>query len=159
MNRALRRSAARAKKGSKKDKVIPIPKFIDKFQQFDEIDRLFQKISHGEIEYQYCEDTDSERPVLLSKNGNYFDVCSALTGWMELWREVAAIKKFTAYSDMAMALVNVKLKRGVEITFKELSDCLVVVGKQKKMFSEIDRGELKQISVMVTNRLNTEDGV
>jgi hypothetical protein len=158
MNRAYRREIARdgKRKNNRSAKVHKVPKTFDKFQQFDEIDRLLQKLANGEIEYQYNEEWDCERPVLMSKQGNFLDVLSALEGWLMLWREVAMLHKFHDYDDRPFVLLAFKLRSNVELSDMDVLGAIKVADKQKTMFDNIDRSELSRIAIMMQERLRLE---
>lgn len=72
MNRAMRRAAARAK--PLEYQRVDLPRHIDEFAVFGDIERVLEKIEHGEIEFSQgvpvmlltCIDTypeDDDRPV------------------------------------------------------------------------------------------------
>lgn len=157
MSSGFRRKNSSREKKARKPRPVKMPVFLDRFQQFDEMDRLFLKLSNGGIEYQYCEDTQTERPVLMSKNGNFFDVCSALEGWLELWREVANLHKFFGYNDVAMVVLNFKLRQGLGLDFQEVLKAVKVLDMQKTMFEKLDRSEISRISRMVQERMRDEE--
>lgn len=131
VNRAFRRLALRQKEY--RDPVrVPIPALFDEFAVFDDIDRMLQKISHGEIEF--CDG----RPVMMAADGNYYEIVPALQGWISAWK--AFIRKFSLDldQDALIRLCNC-LHYSVPIHRSLIKDAKAVVKDQRRLFRTIPR--------------------
>jgi len=150
MSSSNKRNNARAKKPNN-HKVKKVPKWLDKFEQFDDIERLFQKLIHGQIEF----DVKSDRPVMLSNKGHYFDVCSALDGWCIYWNSLA-VKHGYDYDDHALVKLNNKLSNKIDLSFKDIQQAIETIDRQKKMFDLTPRHEVSYMARTVETRLLIE---
>lgn len=131
MNRQLRRAMAKQKPIAPIPKRRPVPAAVDEFEQFDDIDRLTQKLEHGAIEVEHG------RPVMTTKGVTY-DVLSALEGWMEYWRMLAD-KHTIAYDDQQMHAVARRLENGMPLTPTIIEGFKRIVEQQRAMFRSIPR--------------------
>jgi hypothetical protein len=95
MNRAMRRAAARAK--PLEYQRVDLPRHLDELAVFGDIERVLEKIEHGEIEF------SQGVPVMLASDGGWYEVIPALNGWISVWK--AFDQKFQLGHDLS-ALVR-----------------------------------------------------
>lgn len=131
MNRKIRRAMEKIKQTATQPKRRNVPSAIDEFKQFDDIERLIQKLEHGAIE------TEQGRPVMTTKGVTY-DVLSALDGWMTYWRMLAD-KHTIAYDDQQMHAVARRLENGMPLTPTIIEGFKRIVEQQRAMFRSIPR--------------------
>lgn len=152
MNRYhLRRATklARRAENAKPIKSTPISRALDEFQQFDDIDRLMQKLEHRAIEMQ------QGRPVMTTK-GETYDVVSALDGWMDYWAAVAQ-KRSIPYDDQPLRTLNRRLDNGMPLTDDIVQGAKRVVAAQRAMFRSIPRSDISSEAVTTQIKLMMED--
>lgn len=149
MNRALRRAMAKQKPIPAQPKRRPVPPAVDEFEQFDDIERMTQKLEHGAIE------TQQGRPVMTTKGVTY-DVLSALEGWMEYWRMLAD-KHGIAYDDEPMRVVARRLENAMPLTPSHIEGFKRVVSAQRAMFRSIPRREISSQATTVQIKLLMDD--
>lgn len=135
MNRAMRRLAERGKLNVPPPRVNLLSRPLDEFEQFDEIDKLAQKLAHGAIECQ------QGRPIMI-KNGEPYDVISALEGWIEYWHALAIKHGIDWYVDEPMRVVRRRLENSVPLTQDHVDGFNLVVAAQRSLFRAIPRAEI-----------------
>lgn len=122
-----------------------VPSAIDEFEQFDDIERMVQKLEHGAIE------TEQGRPVMTTKGVTY-DVLSALEGWMEYWRMLAD-KHSIPYDDQPMHTVARRLENVMPLTPTHIDGFKRVVAQQRAMFRSIPRRDISSQATTVQIKL------
>lgn len=138
MNRAMRRSAMKAKPVDA-GKVVPLPKWLDEFIVFDNIDRVFQKIGHGEIEFA------NGRPVMMAGNGKWYEVIPALNGWISAWKRFD--KSLNLNHDLSpLVRLSNQLNYYSPISLKQLSAARSVLKEQRALFRRLDRDSLASLA-------------
>jgi hypothetical protein len=145
----MRRSMRKASQQPVKPKRTPISQALDEFQQFDDIDRMMQKLENGAIEM------EQGRPVMTTK-GETYDVVSALEGWLEYWAAVAK-KRDIPYNDEPMQILKRRLDNGVHLTPDIIQGAKRVVAAQRAMFRAIPRQEISSDAVTTQIKLAMED--
>lgn len=149
MNRKLRRAMAKIKDQPAPIKRRNVPAAIDEFQQFDDTDRLIQKLEHGALEHQ------QGRPVMTTKGVTY-DVLSALEGWMEYWRMLAD-KHNIDYDDAPMRTVVCRLENAMPLTQSHIQGFKNVVAAQRAMFRAIPRHIISSQATTTQIKLITDE--
>lgn len=127
----------------------PVPAAVDEFEQFDDIERMVQKLEHGAIE------TEQGRPVMTTKGVTY-DVLSALEGWMEYWRMLAD-KHSIPYDDQPMHTVARRLENVMPLTPTHIDGFKRVVEQQRAMFRTIPRHEISSQATTTQIKLLLDD--
>lgn len=149
MNRAMRRIAER-QKHYPAPKRVDLPRYLDEFTVFSDIERVLEKIEHGEIEHA------NGVPVMMASNGNWYEVIPALNGWISAWKSFDA--KFGLNHDLS-ALVRMSncLHNLVPITDRQVRAARAVLDEQRKLFRRIPRDDIasaaktEQIRLMMEN--------
>ena len=149
MNRKIRRAMEKLKPTTPQPKRRSVPSAIDEFEQFDDIERMIQKLEHGAIE------TEQGRPVMTTKGVTY-DVLSALEGWMEYWRMLAD-KHGVAYDDQPMHAVARRLENVMPLTQSLIDGFKRVVAAQRAMFRSIPRQDISSQATTVQIKLLLDD--
>lgn len=150
MNRAQRRAAERARPMPPRRKFIPKP--MDELEQFDTIERLFQKLRHGSVE------TDGRQVVIMSLQGEFYAVLPAMDGWLEYWQEVAA-RFQVEYDDKPLRKLQKSLEYDKPLTTAEVDAAYAVVQKEREMFRSIPRNELSKIAIEIMRRIQTTEEI
>lgn len=148
MNRAQRR---RMEKYAPKP--IPqryIPRAFDEFEQFDEIDKLAQKLEHGALEY------EGANPIMTSGKGETYRVIPALAGWMEYWHSLAT-KHGRHYDDEPMRVVSRRLENAMPLTQEHVIGFKLVIATQRALFRTIPRADISSQAKTVQIKLLMED--
>lgn len=155
MNRTIRRQLARAK-----TKPIPsrsVPRHIDEWEQFEQIEMMALKLGNGAIEY------EGPHPVMVSSKGEAYRVIPALNGWITYWRTLAdkhAGQFGTApYDDEPMRLVSRRLENSVPLTPEHVEGFKRVVAAQRALFRAIPRDVVSSEARTVQIKLLIEDRV
>lgn len=146
MNRAQRRAAERAK--PQEYRTVPLPKMLDEFTVFNDLERMLEKIEHGEIEHA------NGKPIMMASNGEWYEVVPALNGWISAWKMFD--QKFQLHHDLS-ALVRLAncLDHGVLIQIGLLKSAKAVIAEQRRLFRLIPRDQIasaartKQIALMM----------
>jgi hypothetical protein len=145
MNRAQRRANMKAKPIQRR----VISRALDEWEQFDDIDRVMQKLEHGAIE------VEQGRPVMTTK-GEAYDVVAALEGWLEYWAAVAS-KRNIPYDDEPMRIMKRRLDNGVHLTPDIIQGAKRVVAAQRALFRAIPRHEISSEAVTTQIKIAMED--
>lgn len=151
MNRKIRRALAKVKDTNQPIKLRNVNFALDEFEQFDDIDRMVQKLEHGAIEMK------QGRPVMMTK-GIEYDVLSALEGWMMYWRMLAD-KNNIDYDDSAMHVVARRLENAMPLMQRHINEFKRVVQAQRALFRAIPRHEISsqvkstQIKMLLDEKL------
>ena len=134
MNRQLRRIAAR-QKPLPEPKRVPIPKILDEFDVFNDIERLLDKIELGEMEHV------NGSPIAMSKDGEWYEVIPALNGWISAWKMFD--QKFKLNHDVA-PLVKIcnQLNYSSPISVRQLQEARATVIEERKLFRSLPRDEV-----------------
>lgn len=149
LNRAQRRAVSKAKP-MPAPRRIPVTPAIDEFEQFDDIERLMQKLDHGAIEMA------QGRPVMTTKGVTY-DVLSAIGGWMDYWLDLAEKHGWRIYDDSAMRKLAARLEAGMMLTPKIVDEARLVVNLQRAMFRAIPRNAISSQATTTQIKLLIED--
>lgn len=147
MNRQLRRIAAKQKYYPEPKKVA-LPKILDEYDVFTDIERLLDKVELGEIEH------INGNPVMQYKDGEWYEVVPAMNGWISAWKMFD--QKFQLNHDVAplVRLCN-QLNYNSPITIKQLQEARAVVMEQRRLFRSLPRDEIasaaktKQIALLM----------
>lgn len=133
MNRAMRRAAANAKPIEYQR--VPLPSLVDEFTVFNDIERVLQKIEHGEIEH------SNGRPVMMAGDGGWYEIVPALNGWISAWKKFNT--KFQLGHDVGtlVRLCNC-LEYASPISHSLLKAAQEVLLEQRRLFRSIPRSEL-----------------
>ena len=134
MNRQLRRIAAR-QKPLPEPRRVPIPKILDEYDVFTDVERLLDKIELGEME------TVNGNFVMQYKDGEWYEVVPALNGWISAWKMFD--QKFRLNHDVAplVRLCN-QLNYSSPITLKQLQEARATVMEERRLFRQIPRDDL-----------------
>lgn len=134
MNRAMRRLAARQKYYPAPTHV-DLPKYLDEFTVFNDIDRVMEKIEHGEIEHA------NGVPIMLASNGEWCEVIPAMNGWISAWKNFD--KKFQLNHDVSplVRLCNC-LNYAKPISEHQIKAARRTVNEQRRLFRQIPRDAL-----------------
>lgn len=134
MNRQLRRIAAR-QKPLPEPRRVPIPKILDEYDVFTDVERLLDKIELGEME------TVNGNFVMQYKDGEWYEVVPALNGWISAWKMFD--QKFKLNHDVAplVRLCN-QLNYSSPITLKQLQEARATVMEERRLFRQIPRDDL-----------------
>ena len=129
-----------------------IPKYLDEFEQFDSIERVFQKLKNGEIEYQ------GEHPVILGLHGEYYAILPALDGWLSHWRLVAEGFNID-YDDANLVKLKNKLSVNMPLTLNQIENAYQVVQSQRAMFRTLPRDAIIKAANDVMRDIQTTDAI
>lgn len=134
MNRQLRRIAAR-QKPLPEPRRVPIPKILDEYDVFTDVERLLDKIELGEME------TVNGNFVMQYKDGEWYEVVPALNGWISAWKMFD--QKFKLNHDVAplVRLCN-QLNYSSPITIRQLQEARATVMEERRLFRQIPRDDL-----------------
>lgn len=149
MNRAMRRAAAKAKPIAA-PKRQHVPRAIDEWEQFDEIDRLMHMLENGEVLSQ------QGHVVMRSGKGELYRVVPAMMGWMEFWRSLAA-KHDIPYDDEPMRKLAMRLENGMLLSPTLILEAKRVVEAQRALFRAIPRSAVSSQANTVQIKLMLED--
>jgi hypothetical protein len=149
VNRHMRRSMRKASQQTVNPKRTPVNRALDEFQQFDDIERMMQKLENGAIEM------EQGRPVMTTK-GETYDVVSAMEGWLEYWAAVAT-KRGIPYDDEPMRIMKRRLDNGVHLTPDIIQGAKRVVAAQRALFRAIPRHEISSEAVTTQIKIAMED--
>jgi hypothetical protein len=150
MNRAMRRMAKRIGSTQRQRDSARIGAALDEFQQFDEIERLAQKLDHGALEF------EGAHPIMTSGKGETYRILPALEGWMEYWRSLAD-KHGKLYDDQPMRTVARRLENAMPLTPEHVAGFKRVVAAQRALFRAIPRAEISSQANTVQIKLLMED--
>jgi hypothetical protein len=150
MNREMRRKMKSTHTKPQHAAKRIVPSFIDYFQQFDEIDKLAQKLDHGALEF------EGAHPIMTSGKGETYRILPALEGWMEYWSSLAS-KHGIAYDDRPMRTVSRRLENAMPLTPEHVAGFKRVVAAQRALFRAIPRGEISSQANTVQIKLLMED--
>jgi hypothetical protein len=126
-----------------------LPPAMDEWEQFDTIERTFQKIKHGEIEW------DGTHYIIMGLKGEHYAVLPALEGWTEYWSEVA--KRFNAeYDDGPLRRLAKSLEYDKPLTEQQVEAAYAVVKRQRELFRAFPRREIGKIAIEVMQRIQAE---
>ena len=134
MNRQMRRIAARQRE-YKAPTVVPVPALFDEFAVFNDLERVLEKIEHGEIEHA------NGQPVMMAGDGHWYEIIPALNGWISAWK--AFDIKFHLNHDLS-ALVRLSncLNYATPIQHSLLDSAKQVLREQRRLFRMIPRDAL-----------------
>lgn len=134
MNRQLRRIAAR-QKPLPEPRRVPIPKILDEYDVFTDVERLLDKIELGEME------TVNGNFVMQYKDGEWYEVVPALNGWISAWKMFD--QKFKLNHDVSplVRLCN-QLNYSSPITIRQLQEARATVMEERRLFRQIPRDDL-----------------
>jgi hypothetical protein len=152
MNREQRRLA---KKLAGRKPVIErrvVPSAVDEWEQFDSIERMFQKLRNGEIEY------EGNTIVIMGLKGEYYGVLAALEGWTEYWAEVAD-RNAIAYDDGALRRLAKSLEYNKPLNLGEVNAAYAVVEQQRQMFRTLPRRHIAQVAIEVMQKIQRTDEI
>ncbi|ROH87987.1 hypothetical protein ED236_00395 [Pseudomethylobacillus aquaticus] len=128
MNRAQRRQENRlARAKPNRSRAIYSTSFTLLFESFDTIDRMIQKLRHGELEY------ISGVPVVMSLKGEWYAMLPALDGWIAYWRELTEQHNIS-YDDSPLAKLRNKLEYSMPLTLDDVDAAESVVHLQRKLY-------------------------
>lgn len=129
----MRRAAAHAKPIEYQR--MALPKILDEFAIFSDIDRIMQKLEHGEIEHA------NGRPIFLSATGEWCEVVPALNGWISVWKRYD--QQFALQHDLS-PLVRVcnKLNFNSPLTPAQVQAAKDTISAQRKLFKRLNRDEI-----------------
>ena len=130
-----------------------IPKALDEWEQFDSIERMFQKIKHGEIEW------DGTNYVFMGMKGETYALLPALEGWTEYWAEVAKRFDIADYDDGALRRLAKSLEYDKPLTEQQVEAAYAVVEQQRAMFRAIPRPEIAKAAIEVMQRIQVRDAM
>lgn len=146
MNRQMRRAADRAKPIEYQR--VPLPRYLDEFTVFSDIERVLEKIEHGEIEHV------NGKPVLLSSSGEWCEVVPALNGWISGWKLFD--QKFNLNHDISpMVRICNCLNYGSPISQRQIEAAQETLRQERSLFRRIPRDEIasaartKQIQLLM----------
>jgi len=138
-NRAMRRAAARAKP-VETERVELLPRYLDKFTVFSDIERIFEKLLHGEIE------TKQGKPIFTSAKGEICYVVPALEGWIGFWHRVAQKMGLDDKHYAAMDLVRKRLNSATPLQPEQVLAGIDCIARQRALYDKIDRDQLGSIA-------------
>lgn len=154
MNRAESRRAARAAKHKpNRSAARYITPAQLEFDSFDSIDRLFQKLRHGELEW------GANGWVIMGLSGASLHILSALDGWLEYWSTLA-LQQSIAYNDVPLRRLAKSLEYNKPLTEAEVDAAQRVVDQQRLMYRTLPKSITTAVSkqVQATIRRDNEIG-
>lgn len=133
MNRAMRRAAERSKPTEYKR--VLLPPILDEFTVFNDIERVLEKIEHGEIEH------SGGKPVMMAADGHWYEIVPALNGWVSAWKRFD--QQFQLSHDVGplVRLCNC-LNYGTPIQPSMVKAAKEVMNEQRRLFRLIPRDQL-----------------
>lgn len=137
MNRAQRRAAVYKK--PMYDNVINLPPLIDEWTVFDCPDRILKKVASGEIE------SVQGVPVFLDNEGNWCEVCPALSGWIFTWQKIINELNIE-YSMAALGKIHNKLQASMPVSEQDIFEAISTLDGLRMIFRSTDRKKIKQIA-------------
>lgn len=150
MNRAQRRIQGKRAKRQHHERRI-LPPAMDEWEQFDSIERVFEKIKHGEIEW------DGTHYIIMGLKGDTYAVLPALEGWTEYWAEVAKRNAVTDYNDGPLRRMAKSLEYDKPLTEAQVDAAYAVVQRQRAMFRAYPRKQIASIAIEVMQRIQEQD--
>lgn len=137
MNRAQRRAEKFRK--TQHEVVVSLPPMIDEWTIFDCPDRIMQKLKNGEIEsYQ-------GRPIFVDNEGEWSDVCAALSGWIFTWQKIVD-KLESSASLQGLQIIHNKLHVMMPITIQDLANAEACLNSLRQLFRKSDRQVIKEVA-------------
>jgi hypothetical protein len=155
MNRQQRRLQAKMQRRhiTNREDSRYVPKPVDEWEQFDSIERMFQKLRHGEIEW------DGTHYVIMGLHGKHYAILPALEGWIEYWAEVAKRFNVSEYDDGPLRRLAKSLEYDKPLTEQQVEAAYAVVEQQRAMFRKFPRKDIASIAVEVTQRIRMTDEI
>lgn len=147
MNRAVRRYKKREVQKINRSAVKATPRWFDKFQKFDDIERIFQKLMNGQIEH----DVENDRPTITSSRGIVYDVCDDIDDWIDLWRKVT-LESEHEYDDTPLVKINNSLLNKISMSYDDITKAISVIERQKQIFSLVGAERVAEIARTVSIR-------
>lgn len=134
MNRQLRRIAAK-QKYMPPPKRVELPKLLDEYEVFTDVERLLDKIELGEIEFV------DNNPVMQYKDGEWYEIIPAMNGWISAWKMFD--QKFKLNHDVSplVRLCN-QLNYNSPISMSQLQAARATVLEQRRLFRSLPRDEI-----------------
>ena len=148
MNRAMRRAASRAK--PLEYQRVDLPRHLDELAVFGDIERVLEKIEHGEIEF------SQGVPVMLASDGGWYEVIPALNGWISVWK--AFDQKFQLGHDLS-ALVRLCncLNYNQPLREDQVRAAKTVLTEQRRLFRTLPRDQIASAAKTEQIRMLMED--
>jgi hypothetical protein len=148
MNRIQRRAQERAERRGHKlnrSRAIYTGHFQLEFETFDTIERLFEKIRNGALEY------IGPHPVVMGLHGEHYHVLPALDGWIKYWR-VLTEEQDIAYDDNA-------LEFAMPLTDKQAADAYGVVILQRALYRALPKAVTTKVAHEVQRDIQLTDEI
>jgi hypothetical protein len=153
LNRAQRRALEKAKRHKpNRSAAIYTGHFQLEFETFDTIERMFEKLRNGEIEY------EGSKPVIMGLHGEYYELLPAFDGWVKYWRELTE-QQGIAYDDGAMMRLRNSLEYGMPLTEKQVEDAYAVVKLQRQLYRAIPKSITTKVAHAVMRDIRLDDQI
>lgn len=137
MNRAQRRAEKHGKK--QYEVIVNLPPMLDEWTIFDCPDRIMQKIKNGAIE------SHQGRPIFVDNEGEWCDVCAALSGWIFTWQKIVE-KLQSSISLQGLQTIHNKLNVAMPITNQDLIKAEECLNLLRKLFRTSNRQVIKEVA-------------
>lgn len=137
MNRSMRRAEKYKKKLH--DVVVNLPPMIDEWTVFDIPTRILQSIATGEI------NAVNGKPVCLDNEGNWCEICPALSGWIFTWQHITSKMQLKA-SLLALSKLHNKLLANMPLQLQDVKSAQEEMHALRKIFRNSDRSRIKELA-------------
>lgn len=137
MNRSMRRAEKHKKKVS--DVIISLPPMIDEWTVFDIPTRILQSLATGEI------NAVNGKPVCLDNEGNWCEICPALSGWIFTWQHIG--QKMSLNIELsAMVKLHNKLQASMPMQINDVQAAQHEMNELRTFFRKSDRKRIKELA-------------
>lgn len=150
MNRAMRRLAKKLEhRPATPPNRIHFNPQLDEWEQFDTVERMFQKLRNGAIE------VEGNEIIIMGLHGETYRMLPALEGWMEYWSALARLHQVD-YDDSALRKLAKSLEYDKPLTEREVDAAYLVVTAQRRMFRTIPRKSVAAVAIKVQESMRAE---
>lgn len=137
MNRQQRRAEKHRK--FQYERTIPLPRMLDEWTIFDCPQRIINTILTGEVP------SIMGKPVFLDNQGDWCEVCPALSGWIFTWQRIIDRLGHNA-SLIALGKLHNKLQADMPLQTSDVHQALDELNILRNIFRQTDRQLIKSIA-------------
>lgn len=155
MSRALRRMQERVVRRNHKpnrSEARYVTKFQLEHESFDTIERMFQKIRNGELEY------EGPHPIIMGLHGEHYRMLPALDGWLKYWRDLTA-QQSIPYDDGALLRLRNSLDYGKPLTEGQVDEAYAVVTEQRRLYRLLPKAVTTKVAHAVMREIALDDQI
>lgn len=127
-------------------------RYTKEIDTFDTIDRLFLGMRNGQLRW------GPSGWLIMGISGEDMDVLSALSGWIDYWRQLADHVQ-ADYDDAALRRLAKSLEYEKPMTMAELDAAAEVVERQRKLYRAIPHATRKLIYHKVKAEIDRENEI